>query len=193
LILDAIRTRRNTRDFTDEPVSDSALELMIEAATWAPNHRNTQPWRFIALSKNGAMRAKAAQIVHDWTFENVKNPNDERRISSSIEAQQEILDAPAFMYVYSVQGRNDEITQENYAATACAVQNLMLAAHSLGIGVGWSTGKPCLANVGITIGAEPDWDIVGALYIGYSAETQPEASRNPVNEVTIWHVGGPKV
>ncbi len=195
MVLDAIRTRRNTRDFTNDPVSDSALELMIEAATWAPNHRNTQPWRFITLSKNGARRAKVAQIVHNWTFENVKNPNNERRISSSIEAQQEILDAPAFMYVYSVQGRNDEITQENYAATACAVQNLMLAAHSLGIGVGWSTGKPCLANVGTAIGAEPDWDIVGALYIGYSAATQttqPEATRNPINKVTIWHVGAQK-
>lgn len=195
MVLDAIRTRRNTRDFTNDPISDSALELMIEAATWAPNHRNTQPWRFITLSKNSAMRAKVAQIVHNWTFENVKNPNNERRISSSIEAQQEILDAPAFMYVYSVQGRNDEITQENYAATACAVQNLMLAAHSLGIGVGWSTGKPCLANVETAIGAEPDWDIVGALYIGYPAEpqtTQPEATRNAVNEVTIWHVGSQK-
>jgi nitroreductase len=189
VVLDAIRTRRNTRDFTDDPVSDSALELMIEAATWAPNHRNTQPWRFITLAKDGAMRKKIGQIVHDWVFENVKNPNEERRISSSKEAREEILAAPAFMYVYSVQGRNDEVTQENYAATACAVQNLMLTAHSLGIGVGWSTGKPCLANVETAIGAEPDWDIVGALYIGYPAESgdhQSEATRNPVNEVTIW-------
>jgi nitroreductase len=189
LVLDAIRSRRTTRDFTDAPVSDSALELIIEAATWAPNHRNTEPWRFIVLAKDGVMREKAAQIVCDWTFENVKNPNQERRISTSKEAQQEILDAPAFIYVYSVQGRDDEMTQENYAATACAVQNLQLAAHSLGIGVGWSTGKPCLANVGTAIGAEPDWDIVGALYIGYPAEAmanQPPAKRAPVNDVTIW-------
>ncbi len=108
---------------------------MIEAATWAPNHRSTEPWRFIVLEKDGEMRTKIAQIVHDWTYENVKNPNPERRESSSKEAQQEILDAPAFMYVYSVQGRNEEVTKENYASTAIAVQNLMLAAHSLGIGV----------------------------------------------------------
>jgi nitroreductase len=189
LVLDAIHSRRTTRDFTDAPVSDSALELIIEAATWAPNHRNTEPWRFIVLSKDGAMRKKVAQIVCDWTHENVKNPNPERRIANSKEAQQEILDAPAFIYVYSVQGRDDEMTQENYAATACAIQNLQLAAHSLGIGVGWSTGKPCLANVGTAIGAEPDWDIVGALYIGYPSEDlakQPPAKRAPVNDVTIW-------
>ncbi|MBT3996554.1 MAG: nitroreductase [Chloroflexi bacterium] len=189
MVLNAIHARRTVREFTEDPVSDSALELMIEAATWAPNHRSTEPWRFIVLGKDGDMRSKVAQIVHDWTFENVKNPNPERREASSKEAQQEIIDAPAFMYVYSLQGRNDEVTQENYAATACAVQNLMLAAQSLGIGVGWSTGKPCLAPVGTAIGAEPDWDIVGALYIGYPSETQEqqsEAKRSSVNDVTIW-------
>ena len=189
MVLDAIRARRTVRDFTEASVSDSALELLIEAATWAPNHRSTEPWRFIVLGKDGDMRKKVAQIVHDWTYENVKNPHPERRTSSAKSAQQEILDAPAFMYVYSMQGRNDEITQENYAATSCAVQNLMLAAHSLGIGVGWSTGKPCLANVGTAIGAEPDWDIVGALYIGYPGEQesqQSEVKRAAVNDVTIW-------
>jgi len=189
LVLDAIRARRTVRDFTEAPVSDAVLELIIEAATWAPNHRSTEPWRFVVLGKDGGMRKKVAKIVHDWTYENVKNPSPERRIASAESAQQEILDAPAFMYVYSVQGRNDEVTQENYAATSCAIQNLMLAAQSLGIGVGWSTGKPCLANVGTAIGAEPDWDIVGALYIGYPQEDLPEqseAKRASVNDVTIW-------
>ena len=137
-MLEAIRTRRTIREFTDRPVSKEDLETMIEAATWAPNHRSTEPWRFIVLGKDGHMRKQVAQIVHDWTYENVKNPNPERRTRNSAEARQEILDAPAFLYVYSVEGRNDEVTQENYAATACAVQNLMLAAHSIGLGVGWS-------------------------------------------------------
>ena len=189
MVIDSIKARRTVRDFTEDLVSNSALELMIEAATWAPNHRTTEPWRFIVLEKDGDMRKKVGQIVHDWTYENVKNPNSARRETSAKDAQQEILDAPAFMYVYSVEGRNEEVTRENYAATACAIQNLMLAAQSLGIGVGWSTGKPCLANVGTAIGAEPDWDVVAALYIGYPATdqtTQSEAKRTSVDEVTIW-------
>jgi|TARA_B110000263_G_scaffold74591_1_gene65133 nitroreductase len=189
LVLNAIKARRTTRDFTEDPVSNSALELMIEAATWAPNHRNTEPWRFIVLSKDGEMRKKVAKIVHDWTYENIKNPNPERRKSSAREAQQEILDAPAFMYVYSVEGRDYEMTRENYSATSCAVQNLMLTAESIGIGVGWSTGKPCLAPIDTAIGAEPDWDIVGALYIGYptdSDENKSPRKRTPTNNITIW-------
>ena len=187
LVLDAIRTRRNIRKFTDESVPESALNIIIEAAIWAPNHRNTEPWRFIVLTKEGDMRKKVAEIIEDWVYQNVKNPNPKRRIASSKAAMQEILDAPAFIYVYSVQGPNDEVTRENYAATACAVQNLMLAAQSIGLGVGWSTGKSCLANVGTSVGAEPDWDIVGALYIGYPAKEAPEAKRLSVNDVTIWH------
>ena len=184
-VLEAIRTRRNVREFTDKPVTVDDLKTIIEAATWAPNHRHTEPWRFIVLAKDGELRKQVAQIVHDWTYDNIKNPNQKRRIDSSAAAKREILDAPAFMYVYALEGPNEEVTRENYAATACAVQNLLLAAHSIGIGVGWSTGKPCLADVRSTIGAEPDWQTVGALYIGYPAE-KPEAKRTPVDDVTTW-------
>jgi nitroreductase len=185
LVLEVIRTRRNVREFFDNPVADRDLKTIIEAATWAPNHRHTEPWRFIVLAKDGEARKQVAQIVYDWTYDNIKNPNQKRRIDSSEKAKQEILVAPAFMYVYAVPGPNDEVARENYAATACAVQNLQLAAHSLGIGVGWTTGKPCMADVRPTIGAEPDWQTVGALYIGYPYE-KPEALRAPVDEVTIW-------
>jgi len=185
LVLETIRTRRNIREFTDQPVSNDDLRTIIEAATWAPNHRNTEPWRFIVLEKDGEMRKHVAQMIHDWTYGNVKNPNPERRVKSSAAARDEILDTPAFMYVYSAAGRNEEETHENYGATACAVQNLQLAAHSLGLAVGWSTGKPCMAGVETAIGAEPDWEMVGALYIGYPAYS-PTAERKSVDEVTIW-------
>ncbi len=189
MVLETIRTRRNVREFTDKAVSDDHLKTIIEAATWAPNHRHTEPWRFIVLAKDGDLRKKVAQIVCDWTYENIKNPNQKRRTNSSQAAKQEILDAPAFMYIYAIEGPNEEVTRENYAATACAVQNLLLAAHSLGIGVGWTTGRPCLADVRPTIGAEPDWQTVGALYIGYPPArpgARPEAERASVDEVTTW-------
>mgnify|MGYP001169076953 FL=1 len=189
MVLEAIRKRRTIREFTDEEVHESLIAKIIDAAIWAPNHRNTEPWRFIVLNKNGEMRKKVAKIVHDWAYENIKNPSSERRSAGAHDAQQEILDSPAFIYVYSVQGRDEEMTRENYSATSCAIQNLMLAAHSLGLGVGWSTGKPCLANVDTAVGAEPEWDIVGALYIGYPTNldaANQSAKRTQVDQVTIW-------
>src|SRR5690349_9094760 len=48
-VLDAIRARRSIKRFTREPVSRAQIETLLEAATLAPNHRLTQPWRFYVL------------------------------------------------------------------------------------------------------------------------------------------------
>ena len=161
------------------------LRTIIEAATWAPNHRNAEPWRFIVLAKGGELREEVAEIVYDWTYDNARSQDAGHRADSANTAKQEILDVPAFVYVYCVDGDNDEGTKENYAAVACAIQNLMLAAQSLGIGVGWVTGRPCKADVGPALGAESNWQIAGALYIGYPS-VKLESERAPVDEVTSW-------
>ena len=93
---------------------------------------------------------------------------------------------PALIYVYSIPDERDGMTQENYAAACCAVQNLLLAAVAEGLAGDWSTGNvvrhPGLAAA---LGAEPDWTMVGALFIGYPA--RPSASvRTPAPGVTVW-------
>ena len=90
------------------------------------------------------------------------------------------------IYVYYVEDSDPEVDKENYSAASCAIQNLMLAAHEIGIGVGWSTGKVCKAKVETLIGAEPDWEIAGALFLG-KPKNQTEGKRRPINECTIWH------
>ena len=81
--MDVIRTRRTVRDFKDEPVPREKIDQIVEAATWAPNHRHTEPWRFIVLEKDGEARKKVADAVYEWTRQYVKNPNPERRAKSS--------------------------------------------------------------------------------------------------------------
>ena len=169
-VLTAIRNRRTVREFLDRPVSRDALERVIEAATWAPNHRITEPWRFFVLRRGEQARVKVAQLVHDWTLLNIPNPSETTRKKSAEKAKREILDSPSFMYVYSVPGPNEEVTRENYAAVCCAVMNLSLAAYAEGLGVGWSTGKATKPReLAGTLGADPSWDMVGALFIGYPA------------------------
>lgn len=185
-ILELIRTRRNVREFVDEPVTREQLETVLEAARWAPNHRLTEPWRFVVLQKSGATRRRVAELVRDWTFENVKNPTLERRRQSADQVHDEIMSAPVFMYALAIRGPNEEVSRENYAATACAVQNVQLAAHSMGLAIGWSTGKPCLPPaLPEVIGTDPAWQMVGALYLGRPA-IRPTAERKPVGEFTSW-------
>ena len=55
-LMEAIKTRRSVRKFTDEPVPREKLEKIIEAAMWAPSGQNLQPWYFVALPSTGAKR-----------------------------------------------------------------------------------------------------------------------------------------
>ncbi|MSQ08591.1 MAG: hypothetical protein EXR57_01345 [Dehalococcoidia bacterium] len=185
-ILDALRNRRTCRSFTSEPVPRGVVDAMLEAATWAPNHRLTNPWRFFVVENGGPVRHKIAELVHEWTYQNVKNPNEERRVQSAEQAKQEVLIAPVMLYVFTVPGRDEEETTENYAATCCAVQNLQIAAHAHGVAVGWSTGKPAKpAALPSLLGADPSWRLVAALFSGYPAQ-ELKQERKPVSEVTKW-------
>ena len=185
-IMRLIQTRRNVRDFTDDAVPRAMLDQIVEAATWAPNHRHTEPWRFVVLEKDGAARSKVADLVYEWTWQNIKNPNPARREKSSADARDEVLDTPVLMLVYSISGANDEVTHENYAATCCAVQNMLLMAHAIGLAVGWSTGRICKSEtVHKAVGAESDWTIVGAFFIGYP-ESYRSAERISVDEVCTY-------
>lgn len=185
-LLALIRSRRNVKEFSDEPVARELVEQIIEAATWAPNHRHTEPWRFIVLEKGGATRAKVAEMVHDWTYENVKNPTEARRKQSAEAIREEVLSFPAMLYVFSAPGDNEEITRENFAASCCAAQNMLLAAHALGLSVAWSTGRTCQTDgVFDVIGADPEWAIVGSFAIGYGGRA-PRRTRMAIDEVTSW-------
>jgi nitroreductase len=185
-VIDAIRSRRSIRDFTDAEVPRQYVETMIEAATWAPNHRKTEPWRFFVLERGSPVRERLAGMVSEWTFENIKNPSPERRQQGAEQSRREALETPVLIFAFSVPGRDEEVTRENYAAVACAMLNMQLAAHSLGLGAGWSTGRICLPDgLKPLLGAQPDWDIVGALYVGY-ASVVPAARRTPFGDVTTW-------
>ena len=55
-IFEIIKNRRTVREFNHKPITKDTIEKIIEAATWAPNHRSTEPWRFFVLEKNSAKR-----------------------------------------------------------------------------------------------------------------------------------------
>lgn len=179
-VYEAIHSRRMNNDFSDVIPNRDALQRMLDAAVWAPNHRLTNPWRFYVLESGGEARAQVAQLAYENQFNRTGNQENAEG------SRQRVLNAPALVYVYSVPGENEEMTQENYAAACCAVQNLLLAAVAEGLAGDWSTGNvtrhPQLAE---TLGAESDWTMVGALFIGQPS--RPSASvRAPADEVTAW-------
>ena len=185
-VYDAIFRRRNVKEFTGEPISDETLERLFSTAVWAPNHRMTEPTRFFAIRKDSAMRHKIAEVAWQTTYDGVVNPNPAQKQRSADASRDRVLNAPAMVYVYSLTGDNEEVTQENYATSCCAVQNMALAAVAEGLYMDWSTGGLTkLPDLAQTLGADEDWTMVGVVFIGKS-DAVPNTQRMPHSEVVSW-------
>jgi nitroreductase len=83
------------------------------------------------------------------------------------------VDKPTFSKVSDI---------ENVAATSAAIENLLLAAHALGLGAMWRTGPAATApSVKAFLGFEPDQHMIGLVYVGYP-EIQPASPERPTFE-----------
>lgn len=116
-ILRATRARRSVIRFADAPVSDEQLEAILEAGRWAPSYINSQPWEFIVVRDPG-MRARLAEVLKRVTL-----------------AWSGFAQAPVLVAVAVDPTRDPTHSVEDGAA---AVQNMALAAHSLGLASFWA-------------------------------------------------------
>ena len=88
-----IYARRMSWNFTDRPVSKSVIERMLDAAVWAPNHRLTEPWRFVILEKDSPARIQASELAREAIIQ--RTGNEERAEAG----RSKVLDPPYVMYV----------------------------------------------------------------------------------------------
>jgi len=155
--IDAILTRRSIRRYTDRPVADDAVTLLLRAAMAAPSAQNQQPWQFIVvrdrllLEKMAEVSQYAKMLRHAQVAVVVCGDlRDER--------------SPGFWV-------------EDCAA---ATQNLLLAAHALGLGAVWIGVYPREERVGRLrdLFGPPD-DVIpfAVVSIGYPAEDPGPADR----------------
>ena len=176
----AIYSRRSAWKFSDEPVDPMAIERMLDAAIWAPNHRLTEPWRFFVLERGSQVRASAAELAAEYQMQ---RSGDKRRADA---ARQKVLDPPIVMYVYNVPGPDDETTRENYASVCIAAHNLSLAGAAEGLAVTWETGgvtrHPGLKEL---LGVDESWEMATMLLIGHPGE-HIASRRSPVSKAVRW-------
>jgi len=168
-VIEAIKTRRSIRKYKSEPVDDKTVELVLEAARWAPSWANTQCWRFIVV-RNSDVKARLA----DALIAVGDRPN---------RAADAIRQAPVAIVACAELGKSGYYFREpGGPATdkgdwymfdvALAMQNLALAAHSLGLGtvhVGAFDARKVAAILGVPTG----FCVVEMTPLGYPDE-QPE-------------------
>lgn len=185
-VLAAIAGRRTPSKFSAAPVPRDLIEQIIGAACWAPNHRLTEPWRFAVVE--GAARAALAGAM---VAELAARGGDAVRVEKEATGiRTKLVRSPVIIVVgQDRQGGavNGERDLEDYAACACATQNLLLAAHAVGLAGKWSTGGAVdSAAAKAFLGFAPEDRIVGYIYLGYADGEAPSARRRPPAEVTRW-------
>ena len=179
-VYQAIYERRSAWKFSDSPVDPLAIERMLDAAVWAPNHRLTEPWRFFVLEQDSPARHKAAELAHEYQLERT---GDAKRAEA---ARQMVLEPPIVMYVYSVPGLNEETTKENYASVCIAAHNLSLAGAAEGLAVTWETGGVTRhPGLRVLLGAEESWEMTTMLLIGHPGE-HLASKRSPASSMVRW-------
>lgn len=184
-LADAIRQRRSIRKFTDRTPTREELLALVEAATWAPNHRLTQPWRFAVLGPEA--RAAYGLALGNRKAKKATTEADADRMRA--ETQESHRTQPCMVVVSMLLNDNPEIREEDYAATMMALQNFSLAAVSMGLGTHIRTGAimddpAARAAAGIEDGSR----IVAVVTVGEPAERPDAKARRGADEVTRWLV-----
>lgn len=135
-VIDAIKQRRSIRAYQRKPIPRDILNAVIEAGNEAPSAMNSQPWRFVVVEDPDAKRKllNASRPQANKIIELAKDADPERyaMIKKRLAKMPDPVyySAPAIVFV---------IGKGRYAAHSCplACENMMLAAHALGLGSCW--------------------------------------------------------
>jgi nitroreductase len=174
-----MRERRSVHHFEDKPVSVELVTELLDTAVWVPNHRMTQPWRFVIIQGEG--RRNLAEIVRRFREANEPDPVKAKEIGQKL--YDKFMSVPMFIAVVLNVNANPAIAEEDYAATACLIQNFSLLAWEQGIGMVWET-YPLLKLDAFreAFGVKPEERIIGSLHTGYPGKILPEQARIPAKE-----------
>ncbi len=174
-----IRTRRTAYDFASTPLSPDLLRELCEVAICAPNHRRTAPWRFVLLGSES--RATLARLAAEQAGGGVE------AYAKAVAKWEKV---GALLALYAVSSRPDdlELVREDYAACACAAQNLQLLLWERGLAAQWCTGKVTrLPEVRRLTGCGESDTFVGLFRIGVPLEI-PDPIRRHSGEQAFKHL-----
>ena len=179
---EAIMSRRTSHAWRAEPVPERVVLRALEGAHMAPCHRFTWPWRFVRVTE--AHREALFQLAL------VVKAKGKEASPSFVEKIRTKVRNPAHLVVV-VQPKKDDAfeAREDYAAIACAIQNMALVVHAEGYASKWSTGGLTTHDETYRLlGVTPEQEeIVGFIWIGVPVNTDPVApKRTPIEEHIRW-------
>lgn len=185
-VFEAIKKRRSIPKLKDTPVERDKIERMLEAATWAPNHHHTEPWKFFVLSGEG--RNPLSRVLKEVAHGRVEDPESEAGMKRIEKISRKPFAAPTVIVVALSPDDNPKaIYIEDVCAVAAATQNMLLAAHEMGLGAIWRSGPIYnTPKVKEYFNLSDQEEILGLVFLGEPDVVKDNAKRMPFEEKTVW-------
>lgn len=112
--IEAIKSRRSVRKFLQEEIPEEEIRTVLEAGIWAPSGMNNQPWKFVI----------------------VRDPEMKEKLGLLSKYGKIMASAPVCIAVFLDNNLSYDRVKDIQAIGAC-LQNMLLAAHSIGLGAVW--------------------------------------------------------
>lgn len=140
-LLEVIQTRRSVRVYKKGKVTDEQLELILEAARWAPSGANTQPWEFVVTRDREKMKRIRQIYDNEWRQRKREDPVNYKGLKKDYVGDVSVIvlvcgDART-KQVYLTTRQPADREKLFQASIANAVQQMMLAAASMNLGTVW--------------------------------------------------------
>lgn len=150
--IENILTRRSIRSYTDQDVEPGKIEAILEAGMAAPSGKNGQPWDFIVLTRREILDEMAERLPYAKMLR-------EARVAIAVCADR--TKSPYW-----------------YVDCSAAAENILLAAHALGLGAVWTATYPYRDRMDVVkelCGLPGSYDSLCVIPVGYPArEARPK-------------------
>jgi nitroreductase len=177
---EAITTRRSVPKLTDQRPGLAAIQRLLDAAVRAPTHHLTQPWRFVVLTGNAL-----TDFADAWAAGAEREGKDPESVRGKAQR------APVIITVIETPKHHLPKIQEieEHHAVGAAMQNMLLAAHDMGLGAMLRTGPAAhIPEVHDYLGLVPGELVAGYIYVGYPEPggERPMTRRTEAADITDW-------
>lgn len=168
-VLAVIEARRSTKKFSDQPPTREQLGTLLRAAVCAPDHGKLAPWRFTVLQ--GASR----ELFADALAASLRQRMPEVADDAVAREREKAYRSPTLIVVSAHAEPHPKVPAvEQWVAVGAAVENLWLAAVSMGLGIAWKTGNAAYdPGVKSALGIPEADVIIGFLHVGTPVASAP--------------------
>jgi nitroreductase len=181
-VFEAMYNRHSQKKVRQDAVPREMIVKLLDAAVQAPNHYKVRPWRFVVLT--GEARDRLGEVMAASQMD--RHPDFPQEAFDK--ARTTALQAPVVIAVGVDKPTEPKVLEiENICAAATACQNLLLAAHAIGLGAKWRTGEWARdPKVKGFLGFEADQHIIAFIYVGYPEFIAEATPRPSFRDRTVW-------